>query len=355
MGCHQRARSEYRAASAEGSGRSPTIRLAGSGFACDSTVDISSFPPDGPPPDAAAALPRPITLIINGHSRRGKLLFASARAALEAAGVPLAEAVAVESLDETLRILKREVAEGARLVIVGGGDGTLSTCADYLVHTDVAMGVLPLGTGNTWARSLGLPLDLDEAARVIARGHVEATDVGRVNGQVFLNSVSLGLSCEIAGALSKEVKKKLGLLAWPVVGARVLWGHKPLLVKVSSSDSTFRVRTHQLLVVNGRYVAGPISATPDASVQDSSLDVFTLGGAKRGSLLRTTWRWLRGSHRSDPASRYFSTRKLRIESLRKPIPANVDGEINEMTPLEIEVLPGALKVVVPHDFVADEV
>ena len=305
--------------------------------------------------ESAPQLPRPITLIINAKSRRGKLLFDQAVSALEAAGVPLAEAVAVQDKAQTVRLLKREVEAGARLVIVGGGDGTLSECADHLVHTDVAMGVLPLGTGNTWARSLGLPLDLEEAAKVIATGHIEATDVGRVNGQVFLNSVSIGLSCEIAGALSGQVKKKLGLLAWPVVGARVLWKHKPLLVNVSSAERSFRVRTHQLLVVNGRYVAGPIIASPDSSVQDSSLDVFTLGGATMKSLFRLTLAWLRQKHTREPGARFFSTQKLRIESLRKPIKANVDGEINEATPLDIEVLPGALKVVVPRGFVADEV
>jgi YegS/Rv2252/BmrU family lipid kinase len=320
------------------------------------TSDDNSTPPPFVP--GAPGLPRPITLLVNAHSRRGKLQFEAAVAALKDAGVPLAEAVAVEDKRDTVRILKREIAAGARLVIVGGGDGTLSECADHLVNTNVAMGVLPLGTGNTWARSLGLPLGLEEAARVIAAGHIEATDVGRVNGQVFLNSVSIGLSAEIASALSGSVKKKLGLLAWPVVGARVLWKHKPLLIKVSSREKTFRVRTHQLLVVNGRYVAGPITATPEASLQDSSLDVFTLGGAKRGSLFKMSLAWLRGKHTDTKAmrteSRYFSTRELRIESLRKPIPANVDGEINEKTPLEIEVLPGALRVVVPHDFVADE-
>ncbi len=298
---------------------------------------------------------RAVTVLINAHSRRGQLLFGQAVAALEAAHIPIAEAIKVEDTAHTNRILKREVEAGARMVIVGGGDGTLSECAGHLVHTEVAMGVLPLGTGNTWARSLGLPLNLEEAAKVIATGHIESTDVGRVNGQVFLNSVSLGLSAEIAGALSSEVKKKLGLLAWPVVGARVLWKHRPLMVRVSSQDKSFRVRTHQLLVVNGRYVAGPIRASPDSSLQDSTLDVFTLGGASMRSLLHTTWAWLRGRHMNDPASRFFSTQSVRIESLRRPIRASVDGEINEQTPLQIEILPRALKVVVPQGFVADEV
>jgi diacylglycerol kinase family enzyme len=96
-------------------------------------------------------------------------------------------------------LLRREVEAGAHTVIIGGGDGTLSECASHLIHTNVAMGVLPLGTGNTFARSIGIPLDLNAAARTIATGNVQRIDVGQVNDQIFLNSVSLGLSAEIAG------------------------------------------------------------------------------------------------------------------------------------------------------------
>lgn len=289
-------------------------------------------------------------MLINARSRRGRNLFRDAVVAVRAAGVPLAEARSVRGQDETERILREEIASGAHTVIIGGGDGTLSACADILVGTSLAMGVLPLGTGNTFARSIGIPLDLAGAARTIAEGEIEAVDVGKVNNQIFLNSVSLGLSAEIAGALTPGLKRRLGLLAWPVVTTRVLWTHRPHILKIVSPDKTFHVRTHQLLVVNGRYVAGPITAAPEASVDDDHLDVFVLGGAKHGDLARTAWRWIRGRHTIAPESRYFMTQSLRVESIRGPLPANVDGEINERTPLDIRILPDALRVVVPRGF-----
>ena len=300
-------------------------------------------------------LPEPITLLINANSRKGRAQYRAAVAALRQAGVPLGETHMLRSRDETKRILKHEIAAGSRTVIIGGGDGTLSACADHLAQTAVAMAVLPLGTGNTFVRSVGIPLSLQEASRTIAEGHVEAVDVGRVNGQIFLNSVSLGLSAEIAGALDRRTKRRLGLLAWPVVGARVLWTHRAHILKVISEEKTFHVRTHQLVVVNGRYVAGPITASPQASVQDHTFDVFVLGGAKHGSLARTTWEWIRGKHVHSQKARYFTTRALRVEAVRRPIDANVDGEINERTPLDLEVLPGALRVVVPRGFDARQV
>jgi YegS/Rv2252/BmrU family lipid kinase len=294
-------------------------------------------------------------VLINAHSRRGKALFQPAVAALRAAGIPVAQAIALKHQQDMARLLRREIDSGTRMVIVGGGDGTLSACADLLVHTKIAMGVLPMGTGNTFARSIGIPLNLEEAATVLAAGHIEAIDVGRCNQQIFLNSVSLGLSVEIAGALDKRIKRRLSLLAWPYVGGRVLWTHRPLHLKVLDGEDVHRLRTHQLLVVNGRYVAGPITASPDASVQDNELDVFALGGAHRANLAKITFLWLRGRHMEARDAKYFTTRKLRIESLRQPYKANVDGEINEQTPLDIEVLPRALRVVVPHGFAADSV
>jgi len=306
-------------------------------------------------PVRAVQLPRPITLIINGNSRRGREAFALAQESLCAAGVPLGHTVLSRHKDETVRALRREIEEGAATVIIGGGDGTLSQCAGQLVETETAMAVLPLGTGNTLARSLGIPLDLEAAAQTIAQGHIERMDVGRVNGRVFLNSVTLGLSANIAHALDGATKKRLGALAWPIVGTKMLWRHRALWLQVTAPEKRFRTRTHQIVVSNGRYLAGPIAAAPDASVQDSCLRVFTLGGAARWSLLKTALLWIMGRHATAPATHYFVTQAVRVESLRRPLSADVDGEICERTPLDIELAPRALRVVVPRGFDADDV
>ena len=297
---------------------------------------------------------RPIALIINTNSRRGHDEFELAQKALRDAGLDI-EAHAVEDEKESARLIALEIEAGAKIVVVGGGDGTLSDAASHLIHTDVALAVLPMGTGNTFARSLGLPLDLVEAAKTIAAQHIEKIDVGKVNDQIFLNSVALGLTTDIAQALTKDIKKKLGLLAWPVVGIRVIAKHRALVLKVSSQEKSFAVRTHQLLIVNGRYVAGPIAAAPDASVQDHAFDVFVLGGAHKGTLLRATWNWLTHRHLFSPENRYFTTKKLRVESQRCHVQANVDGDINDQTPLDLEILPSALRVVVPWGFDGEKV
>ena len=306
-----------------------------------------------PPTDQNS--PQPVLLLVNGNSRLGRQHFGEAISLLRDNGVEVKEAVLSRDKSETRRLLEREIAARARVVVVGGGDGTLSNCAEFLAGTDVAMGVLPLGTGNTFVRSLGLPVDLKSAIEVAINGRIEAIDVGRCNGQVFLNSVSIGLSAEIAGALTGDIKKKLGLLAWPLIGGRVAVGHRAVRLRLTSDKGVETFRTHQLMVANGRYVAGPIRASEDASLQDHELTVFALGGASKLELVSAAWKWMRDSHIESAEVPFFETKSLRVESLGRRLKANVDGDLSEVTPLELSVWSRALKVVVPLDFVADAV
>jgi diacylglycerol kinase family enzyme len=193
-----------------------------------------------------------------------------------------------------------------------------------------------------------VPLDLDGAARVAASGRDVRIDVGRVNGRAFLNSVAVGVSAEIAGALDEDTKRRLGLLAWPVVGSRVLVGHRPMRLEVEVGERRLTVRTHQLVVASGRNVAGPVPASPDASLFDHRLEVFALGGGRWRSLARETLAWLAGRHADMGARLDFHARGVRVSSLDGPLAASVDGEVVERTPLEVEVVPGALRVRVPQ-------
>ena len=305
--------------------------------------------------DPARELPRPITCIINTHSRKGRERYEEAVQALKNAGMPLIHAHAVEDRQQTVDLLLSEVEQGANLVIIGGGDGTLSDCAEQLAGTQVAMGVIPLGTGNTLARSLGIPLDLEGAAKTLVAGHIIQMDVGRANGKAFLNSVTLGLSSEIAHALTAEVKKKLGILSWPAIGFKVLARHRALTLRVRSKERSYTVRTHQLVVANGRYIAGPIAAADDAAINDHTLKVFVLGKSSKKSLIKTALQWLTGRHTNSEAAKYFETKSVRIESLRGRVAADLDGEINDHTPLEITIEPNALRVVVPKGYDAENV
>lgn len=286
-------------------------------------------------------------LVVNAGARSGRREFEAARRAL---GTASERAILTEQAAEAVALTRREVERGAALVVVGGGDGTLSACATALAGSETALGVLPLGSGNTFARCLGLPLDLAGAAAVIREGRVEAVDLGRVNGRVFLNSVALGLSARIAGALTPEAKRRFGLLAWPLAGARVGWRQRAVRLRLLSPSFSRELYTRQLVAGNGRYVAGSLGAAPGASIHNGQLEVFTLGGPDLASFLRDGLLWLGGRHVYSPASLRLQTPALRVESPDGPLAANVDGEILTWTPLEVEVLPRALRVIVPSGY-----
>ncbi len=288
--------------------------------------------------------PQTVTLMVNVRSRRGRQVVHQATQLLRDAGIHVVS-VAVERPEQAEAVLKREVVRGAAYVIVGGGDGTLSHAAGLLRDTQTALAVLPLGTGNTFARSIGVPLDLREAIRLIAAGHRMQVDVGLVNDQVFLNSVGLGISAEIARTLTADVKRRFGLLAWPLKGFKAIWRHRALNLDVRTSAGEVHVHTHQLLVANGRYVAGPLRAAPDASVSDQQLDLLTFGDGGLMSLLWSGSLWATGHN-----IRRLQTTQLEIESRNGPVWVSMDGEVVQATKLTLSIANQALWVVVPKGF-----
>ncbi|MEO6907034.1 MAG: YegS/Rv2252/BmrU family lipid kinase [Abditibacteriaceae bacterium] len=290
-----------------------------------------------------------IPVFINANSKTGKENADAAFAALEEAGLGIGPKHLTQSAEEAEKLLRECVQEKEPLVIVAGGDGALSMAANILAGSETAMAALPMGTGNTFARSIEMPLELTEAAAAIASGKIIQVDVGRVNGRVFLNSVTLGISGEIVKNLDGETKARLGLLSWPARILPILWGHHSLHLKISANGKSFHLHTHQLIISNGRYLAGPIEAAPDASLQDSCLRVFALGKDWK-SLLKSTFLWIIRRHDSWKETHYFSAKKLRVESRKESIEADVDGELCESTPLDLEVQEGVLRVLTSKEF-----
>ena len=138
-------------------------------------------------------LPKQAILIVNAASRTGADAFAQARDKLEAAGIELIGAKAIKDPTRIGRVVKQAIGK-APMVIVGGGDGSLSSAVDFFIGQETILAVLPLGTANSFARTLGIPLDLDGAIDVIAGGEPRKIDVGCIDGDYFLNAAALGLA-----------------------------------------------------------------------------------------------------------------------------------------------------------------
>lgn len=281
----------------------------------------------------------PVPVILNPFSRRGE--GSQALTALRAEGLDVALWEVGDERPGTLA--ERALAQGAPLVVVGGGDGTLAEAARPILRAGATLGVLPLGTGNTFARNLGLPLDLMGAARVIARGRALRVDVGEVNGRVFLNSVSLGFSAQVAGALSEDLKRRLGWGAYPIAALRALRSARPRRYRMAVDGQERLVRTRQLVAANAADVASGLTV-PAADYQDGKLVLLVVPGVRPAEALKSLLGWLRGDH---AALDWQPFRELELRAASgRPMTVNVDGELLRAERLEIRARQQALAVMV---------
>jgi YegS/Rv2252/BmrU family lipid kinase len=303
----------------------------------------------------------PAILLLNPNSRMGGEALSATLAALEARGIRLTASHEVQDHEQMEQLLREAVAGGVRRILVGGGDGTLNCAIKPLLGQDVTLGVLPLGTGNDFARSLGIEPTLEAACDVIAAGYTARVDVGLANGHPFLNAVSLGLASAIAKRLTPELKRRVGKLAYPVAAAAELWEHQPFRVRVVTDTEELEQNVLQLVVGNGRYHGAGNMVTPDATLDDHLLDAYVISApsAEAGregtglghmqdmsTLARVALTVRRGEHLAHPAVRAVSGPRILVEAT-PPQDVNADGEMIGQTPVRFELMPSALRVFAP--------
>lgn len=288
----------------------------------------------------------PTYLIVNPHSRRGEEWFARARERLNAR-VRLVGAFLPRTPEAMDQCFRDGFAQGIVRFVVGGGDGTLSRAANRLVDTEGVLAILPIGTGNTFAWGIGTPRRLDEAIESVCEGPVSRYDVGEVTAgnetRVFLNTVSFGVSERLVELLDPDAKRRLGWLAWPMAVRRALALTPRVTVDLRFDQFRERFDSRLLVVANGRTLAGPIAATPDASAQDGNLDVFSLGPPGGWGMLCLSMRLLLGRHIHDRSAHYHRLDRVTVATTPS-VPLDVDGDIWYTTPFGCRVRPEALAV-----------
>lgn len=296
------------------------------------------------PPKDISAQRRRALFVVNRKSRSGSDGLGPVRDVLYGGGIELVERHC-PSAGRLSPLIAAEAA-GLDLVVIGGGDGTLNAALEGLVATGLPLGVLPLGTGNDFARTLAIPTDAAEAARVIVAGRLRRVDLGWVNGKHFVNVASVGLSAWLAKEMTHEVKRRWGRLGYGL-GALNAWRRaRPFKAQVTCDGSELALLTLMVAIGNGRHFGGGMVVAEDARIDDARLDLFTLapcGLARFVSLLP----WLKsGRHGELPEIRTLRGEAIDLETI-PALPINTDGEITTATPARFRVRPQALPVLVP--------
>lgn len=240
-------------------------------------------------------------------------------------------------------------------VIVAGGDGTVNEVVNGLVGTETALGVLPVGTGNLWAKELQVPtytlanpLRLRKAARGLVDGTVRRIDVGEVDGHAFLCWASAGLDAQVTTEMEPRDRttKRLGALPYLVAAVLVARDFKGVRASVTLDGDVVRVRTLLVIVSNIQQYGGLVEVAPRAKLDDGLLDVFVFEGLGLGYVVRHVSRVLSQRYLDDPTIVHRQARRIEINT-DDEMPVQVDGDPVGRTPARIRVRPGALRIVAP--------
>lgn len=288
---------------------------------------------------------RRAALIVNAKSRKGRRLFREACRLLKATGFRLEPAHAVHKPAQIVDRVREAVASGAPLVIVGGGDGSISCTVDHVVGHDTMFGILPMGTANSFARTLGIPLDLAGAVDVIAHGTPRTIDLGMIDDDYFANCATLGIAPQIAQTVPHGLKAWLGRPGYLVWAARQFVKFRPFSLTVESDGATETLEVVEVRIANGPYHGG-VELVDEATVDSGKIVVQVVLGETRGHLL---WNWILSllHHRERRrTTRAFTGREIRLSTPR-PMPISIDGEVLAETPVTARVARQAIRVMAP--------
>ncbi len=282
-------------------------------------------------------------LIINPNSRKGaEADITEGVQLLESAGFVLIKAES-KSADDTARLIDKHHKD-IELVIIGGGDGSINSAAAALYRNNLALAILPLGTANDLARSLGLPTDLLEVFRIIAANKRRKIDLGKVDGHYFFNAANIGLGVRVTRELTPEIKKHWGVFSYLRAAFAAFKTNREFRATIIVDGARHSMRSIQLAIGNGRFYGGGNIIDEDAAINDGLLKLYSLPPQSMWELLRVA-PWLRAGKQRQ-LERTFTAVGHRIEITTAPNrDVYADGEPVSKTPVVFEIIPRALNVV----------
>jgi diacylglycerol kinase (ATP) len=254
----------------------------------------------------------------------------------------------IAATEQVTAAVRAALPAGYELVAAAGGDGTVSAVASALVHTDVPLGIIPIGTGNILARDLGIPLDLDSALHLLcAPHHTRTLDAMQVGEQLYLLSIGVGLSAVIFRDTTLEDKRRWGRYAYVLRGLQALLGFQPRRFTLTIDGKGSRVRAAEVVVANSSTVGAPsIRWGTHVQLDDGVLDVCIVRARAPLDYFAIAWNLLRGQKR-DPRVRFLRARESIVIGASHLLPVEADGDLIGQTPVHIQVVPAAVRVIAP--------
>jgi diacylglycerol kinase (ATP) len=310
--------------------------------------------PDGAGPPDVPELGR-AALVVNTRSRTGERAFFRALDRLQEMGVPLGVTYAIRDPARLAETVREVLDDGYRFLILGGGDGSVSSVVDFLAGRDAVLGLLPLGTANDFARTLEIPDDIESACQAIAGGKLVDVDLGLAGDNFYVNVASVGLSVGATQALSPWLKKSTGPLAYPLAAMRAFFKHEPFSARLSFPDEDNEPveyeRLLQVAVGNGRFYGGGMVVAPASGIDDRTLDVYAIELGRSRDLFGVARYLKSGDFINIEGVHHFRTSRVRLETAPE-LPVNIDGEVVTRTPQDFSVARNALDVLVPQESAA---
>ena len=253
----------------------------------------------------------------------------------------------LDKIDEIARLIATH-RDSIDRIVIGGGDGTLNACIKSVMESGLPLGILPMGTANDLARTLQIPFDMRDAARVVADGLIKHIDIGVVNGTCFFNAASIGLAVKVTRTLNPETKKKWGGLSYPIAFLRAFRENRSFSAEVTCDGRTDIFRSIQITVGNGRHYGRGMAIREDAEIDDHLLHCYSLEPQSFWELLKAAPSIFKGTFGNRDRVSLMEGRKIDILTGRS-MAIDIDGELIGRTPAHFSIEPAALPVIVPKE------
>lgn len=253
------------------------------------------------------------------------------------------------SNDDFTTLFEGKSYEGCEAIIVAGGDGSLNRTVNAMKdnNLDIPIGIIPAGTANDFARHIGMPDSIQNAINMVSKLKYKRLDIGKANDRYFVNVCSGGLLTNISHDIDPELKNTLGKLAYYIKGVQQLPRFRSLKFRITTNDKTYEEDLFLFLVLNGSSAGGFNRIGEYASMKDGKLDFVGIKACPLNDVPTVFRKILLGDHLEDKNILYFQSDYMVIECLEKEkLPSDLDGEPGPSYPIEISVLPEALKVIV---------